>query len=524
MPNQPTAAQDAPDPQATAQTRARLIKKFGQDGDLLSLGTAIARVLELTSSPDEAAQSITYYVLADAALTQKILRLANTVTYRGAANTPITTISRAIFVLGLDTVRTAALALLLVDSLNNPQHVEAIRRELVESLAASLLGRELSRQNQIQGAEEASIAALFSNLGRMLVASHEHELYRRVQAFIQAGTAPAQSAIRVLGCSYEFLSANVLKEWNFSDTLSLALEKPAAGVLKPPATRLETLRTVVAFCSDAAHLVMRPPGSIGPLELQPLLTRYGTALQIDAERLEQLLSLVGREIESVMASLNLMPGVATAAPAPARPNTLPGVLKLSALTNHTINTDERYDSGKPLNARDRLLDGVQLATQIMGTGKFKPSALTLHVVETLFVSLGLRFATVCLRDSRSGRYQSVVSIGEKQAERHARFGFPFLAAGDNIFHLAMENSADLMIEDAAMGRIRELVPEWHKTLLPDARSVIVLPLVQNGQPLGLFYGDRTKPAPEGISSDEAALIKTLVGQMQAALANRPAAA
>jgi hypothetical protein len=59
MPNQPTAAQDAPDPQATAQTRARLIKKFGQDGDLLSLGTAIARVLELTSSPDEAAQSIT---------------------------------------------------------------------------------------------------------------------------------------------------------------------------------------------------------------------------------------------------------------------------------------------------------------------------------------------------------------------------------------------------------------------------------------------------------------------------------
>jgi len=45
-------------------------------------------------------------------------------------------------------------------------------------------------------------------------------------------------------------------------------------------------------------------------------------------------------------------------------------------------------------------------------------------------------------------------------------------------------------------------------------------MVQGKNQLGLFYADRAQPAPEGISSDEAALIKTLVGQMMTAISAR----
>jgi len=81
----------------------------------------------------------------------------------------------------------------------------------------------------------------------------------------------------------------------------------------------------------------------------------------------------------------------------------------------------------------------------------------------------------------------------------------------------MDNNADLMIADAASAQIGALLPAWHRALLPDARSFIVLPLVVNKVQLGLFYADRTAPAPEGVPPDEASLIQALKGQVLFAL-------
>jgi GAF domain-containing protein len=84
----------------------------------------------------------------------------------------------------------------------------------------------------------------------------------------------------------------------------------------------------------------------------------------------------------------------------------------------------------------------------------------------------------------------------------------------------MENDADLMISDASDAKIRDLIPAWHRKLLPDARSFIVLPLVVHKKPFGLFYADRILPAPEGVPPDETAMIRTLKAQVLAALNSR----
>ena len=126
-------------------------------------------------------------------------------------------------------VKTCALALLLVENLGNTKHAEAIRKQLIESLCASLIGRELARHAPVQGNEEASIAALFNNLGRMLMASHEHELYEMIEERVADGASAAQGAIQVMGCTFEFLTETVLREWNFPEFLVHAQERLAPG-------------------------------------------------------------------------------------------------------------------------------------------------------------------------------------------------------------------------------------------------------------------------------------------------------
>lgn len=504
-----------------SSVRDSMIQRFSENVELLALGGAVSRVVQLASSDDEATQSLAYYVLSDVALTQKILRLSNTVCYRTAAGQPVTTISRAIFLLGFDTVKTTALAMLLVDGLANKKHATSIRLELLTALCSSLVGRELARRSQYQAAEEASIAALFKNLGRLLVASHEHECYKEIIELTSGGfLTQAQSSAQVLGCSFDLLAESVLQEWKIPEAIIHALGALPAGMQKAAKSRQEWMRQVATFSAEAAKIIPHMADYAAEVESRALLARFGIALNLDHDKMVQLFNIVAQEIRTLEESLNLVQ-----APSEKESETvseaegLPSILMDATMDAGSYQIDSRHPSGKPLNARDQLLLGIQEVTQMTALGNCKVNELMSLVLETLFRSMGFRFAVVCLKDVKTNTFRGRGAIGEKRATRQADFVFPIESTRD-LFHLAMENDADLMISDASAPKIRDLLPNWHRILLPDARSFIVLPLVVQKAQLGLFYADRVLPAPEGVPPDETSLIKALKGQVLAALTPR----
>jgi HD-like signal output (HDOD) protein len=504
----------------TRRVRAALLNKVCGDEDMFALGSSVARVVQMASSDDEGTHALAYYVLSDVALTQRILRLANTVKYRTASGTAVTTISRAISLLGFDNVKTTALAMLLVDALASSDHAWSVRVELEASLCASLVGREMARHSFYQGAEEASIGALFKNLGPLLVASHEHERYREIKALVASGKHKlAQAAQMILGCSYDALSEAVLGEWKIPDVIMRAQRPLPEGTLKVALNRGEWMRQVASFSLDVARLLAKEGDPAGSPEAQALLARYGHALNIDSKQLGELFTAVAQEMTGLLQSMNLEP---VPRPQESDGDGLPNVLLLATL-GAGEEEQGNYPSGKPRNARELLLAGVQDVTQMRAAGGHKVNDVVLAVLETLYTAMGFRFATVVLKDVRSGQYRARVSFGADKAATQAGFAFSAAAgstpnASRDLFYLAMANNADLMISDASSPKIRDLLPAWHRQLLPDARSFIVLPLVVGQAQLGLFYADRIQTAPEGVPPDETSLIKALKGQVLAALA------
>lgn len=524
--------------QSTANVRDRLLQKINAAADLPALGSSVARVVQMASSDDEAVSNLAHFILSDVALTQKILRIANTVSYRTASGRQVTTVSKAIFLLGLETVKTAALAMLLVDRLAKT-HAQSVRNELLLALTASMVGREMARRSQHKDAEEAAIAALFKNIGRLLVAAHDHQLYQKVARLVESGThTPAQASKEVLGCSFDLLAESVLRSWNIPESIVHALAALPSGVLKPAKGRQEWMQQVATFSLNAAKLI---PGMSDPAQADArnaLLMRFGTALNLDHDKLERMFASVSEEscvlardseltqyfdaagemaapcAEHSAAVAHESP--AAVAKAPEQAGLLNELLLDLVEDSEPAQVGACHPSGKPLNARDLLLDGVLDVTQMMASGNCKVNDLMLLVLETLCTSMGFRFATVCLMDKPANRFRARITVGENYAAREAGFVFQF-ANGNDLFKLAMENNADLMISDATTPKIRSLLPTWHRELLPDARSFIVLPLVVQKKQLGLFYADRAQPAPEGVPADETALIKTLKGQVLTAL-------
>lgn len=514
----------APPPRAlpdAASVRNLLLEKISKDADLPALGQTVSRVVQLTSSDDEAVRNLTYFILSDVALTQKILRLSNTVYYRSASSTPVTTISRAIHLLGFDAIKNSALAMILVDRLSDRKHAKNIHAKLLQALCASVVGREIAKRSHYPGGEEAAIAALFKNLGELLIASHDHALYSDILALTGShGLTLQQASMLKLGCSLDLLAESVLKEWQFPDSIIRSLAPLPAGALKAPKNRHEWMQIVASFSMEVSLLPHIEDA--GDCAGKALLSRFGSALELDQEQLERLLNTVTQEIKLLADCMNLPPASTEASTPPAAAGAahdLPAEFLLSAADIEPQPMDARHASGKPMKARELLLTGVQDVTQMMACGDYKVNELILLVLETLYSSMGFRFATICVKAPKSHQFSARLAIGEDCTARQSGFAFP-IASSRNLFHLAMENDADLMIADASVAKIRDLLPDWHKKLLPDARSFIVLPLVVQKVPLGLFYADRKQVAPEGVPPDEAALIKTLKKQVLAALQPR----
>jgi HD-like signal output (HDOD) protein len=513
----PSANSSTPAAGDTRRVRASLLSKVCGDEDMFALGTSVARVVQMASSDDQGTHDLAYYVLSDVALTQRILRLANTARYRTASGGTVTTISRAISLLGFDNVKTTALAMLLVDALSNSVHASSVRIELETSLCASLVGREMARHSFYQGAEEASIGALFKNLAPLLVASHEHERYREINALAATGKhSNAQASQLILGCSYDTLSEAVMAEWKIPDVIVRTLAPLPPGQLKVAANRGEWMRQVASFGLEVSQLLGKTANPAGSSAARALLARYGVALNLDADKMNELFVTVQHEMTALLHSMNMEPQPRPEPEPEPDSGGLPNVLLLATLDAGEQEQGGCHPSGKPFNARELLLSGVQDVTQMRAGGRSKVNDLILAVLETLYRSMGFRFATVCLKDARSGQFRARVAFGEDHARRQAGFHFA-VAPNRDLFHLAMENDADLMIADAGAAKIRDLLPAWHRTLLPDAKSFIVLPLVVGKVQLGFFYADRIHTAPEGVPPDETSLIKALKGQILAAL-------
>ncbi len=505
--------------------RAYLLKKLCSDDEgLFALGVSIARVVQMADSDDQGTQSLAYHVLSDVALTQKILRLANTPQYRQASGAPVTTISHAISLLGFDNVKTTALAMLLVDTMANSKHAQSVRVELEAALCASLVGRELARYSPYQKAEEAAIGALFKNLGPLLIASREHERFREINALVVAGEhSQGQASQMILGSTYDTLTATVLREWKIPDVIIRSLAPLYGSTLRPPADRTEWIRQVVHFSMDAARALTRL-GGVAADDVRLLHQRFGNSLGLEREQVTSVLTRARSSMDALLNSMQLdgasggsagEPGdpYAESGEAPGAAGTLPSVLALASLDSGA--KEGAYPSGKPFDAREQLLAGVQELTEMRVEGKARVNELVQAVLETLYRSMGFRFATVCLKDAKTGQFRARIALGDKRALRQEGFVFPL--QGKDLFHLALENDADLMIADASVAKIRDLLPKWHLDLLPDARSFIVLPLVVQGVQLGLFYADRAQPAPEGVAPDETSLIRALKAQVLAAL-------
>lgn len=498
----------------------KLIDLIKNDPDLPTLGTSISQVVQLTSSEGQSLEQLSNFILSDPSLTLKILRLSNSITYR-STSMAVTSITTAIQLLGLNTIKTCALAMIMVDRMPR-KHARAVRKELMLALSASLIGRNLAKRSAYPNADEVAIAALFKNIGRLIVAAYDDRLYDETMLLAREKVySESQASLQKLGCTFHWLTEFALREWHIPDSIIQAMKLMPGKVLQKPKNRKEWMQQVTEFSDYAAQMAGSDSVSNMIPSAEDLLKRFGNGLQLDASRLRALVDESAEQIQDICSQISSEltdnPETQTCCHEgrTESDNEITGCHFFKTRTDNQQQqqSDDCHRSGKPLNSEDRLLSGVLEVAEILASRRFNIDSLMMLVLEKYYHSLGFKFITICLKDCNTNLYRARYSLGFNHENIRDNFMFTDSKGGD-LFSMALKRNVDLSITDATEPKIRSALPDWHTKFLPDTRSFILLPLVvQQDKPAGLIYGDRSVITHEGITTNEMRLIKSLKAQV-----------
>jgi HD-like signal output (HDOD) protein len=519
-----------------------LLRRMQSESDFPALSEAISDINRIASSDREGVNALSNTILRDFALTNKLLKLVNVAYYSQVGGGSISTISRAVVVLGFDTVRSIALSLILFDNLENKGHAQQLKEEFVKVLYAGMLAREMASNAQVKDAEEAFIGAMLHNLGRMLAMFYFPEETAVIrQRVMENGLSDARASVEVLGLSFEGLGMGVARNWGFPDQLVQTMKVLPEGKVRKSANNIDRLQTLAAFSNELCEIVLGTPDADRGKVLAKFMTRFGDSLAITEKQLAGLMEKSMQDIAqfALAVKVNLKQstfaqqaskwaGMATvpgAAPVPeSDPDSTQGEgpearagLEANVLREHApileTNPDENASTPQQLTSEKSqsiLTSGLQDISNSLIDDTVSVNDILRMILEAMYTGMGFTHVVLCIKDGRRNTMSGKFGFGEGVSSLIKSFDFS-LAEKPDVFLVALQNNSDILITDIDDAKIASRIPAWYRQNVA-ARTFVLFPIIVKGKPIGLIYADRPGPGEITIPEKELSLLKSLRNQ------------
>ncbi|PTD97063.1 serine/threonine protein kinase [Pseudothauera lacus] len=515
----PSDDDDGTAAEASQSTVAFLLRRMRHKSDFPALSESVSTINRIAADESESISRLSLSILRDFSLTNKILRLVNSVHYRQAGGGAISTISRAVIVLGFDAVRNIAVTVLLFEHLQNKANAAQLKEEFLRANLAGILAKNIALHLNARDGEQAFICGVFHNLGRLLAQFYFPEECEEIRALVaRQSCSEGAAAQRVLGIGFEQLGIGIAHSWGFPALIVGSMEKLPAGTVRKAHTPAERLRTLSAYANDLGSALASCSGVEREREIARIAARYADALAVGGKTLDTLVQHAIEEITDFarIIRINLAHtqfgqqlrsyGSAERAATDALPDA--AVLRSEA--------DAGLDSGhypgsdrQVVDAQAVLTAGIQDISNTL-VSDFRLNDILRIILETMYRAMGFQRVLLCIRDARSGTMQGRFGLGPEVDELARDFRFSLKFSPD-IFHAATARGVDILISDIDDPSIVERIPEWFRRA-STAKTFVLFPLTVKGNPVALIYADKPQAGDIVIGDKELQLLRTLRNQ------------
>ena len=274
-----------------------LLRRMRHKSDFPALSESVSAINKIANSETESIDKLSNTILKDFALTNKLLRLVNSAYFRPAGGGNISTVSRAVIVLGFEAVRNIAITVLLFEHLQNKGNANQLKEDFLRANLAGVLAKDIGATAQMRDLELSFICSLFHSLGRLLSQFYfpeESDEIRRVIA--QKSCNEDVAARQVLGISFEDMGVAIARQWGFPSLIISSMRRLPPGTVRKPTQQDERLRVLSGFANELCEVIAQATPEARDRELKKAMARFAESVAIGQKELQQT---VQRAIEEV---------------------------------------------------------------------------------------------------------------------------------------------------------------------------------------------------------------------------------
>ena len=505
-----------------------LLRRMRVKSDFPALSESVSTINKITRSDKESVANLSSSILKDFSLTNKILRLVNSVYYRQAGGGNISTISRAVLVLGFDAVRNIAVTVMLFEHLQNKSNAGSLKEEFLRANLAAILAKDIGEKLSSRDVEQVFICSMFHNLGRLLSQYYFPDESEEVKRLIeQKSLNEEEAAIQVLGISFEELGIGIARSWGFPSLIVSSMRKLAPGNVRKAATTEDRMRIFSSFSNELCAMISTVEPENRHKELRKVTARFGENITLSEQALRETMEKSFQEVSQFASIIGInmkqssfgkqmrswgaktLTGSESAAPQADGPETVLADAVPAGAPGSPVPEGESADAVVTVNPEAILMAGIQDISNTL-VEDFKLNDVLRIILETMYRAKGFRRVILCVRDAQSNTMLGRFGFGPDALEVAKNFKFS-LAFTPDIFHAALSKGVDILISDTNDPKIASRIPPWFRKGV-NAGTFVIFPLTIKSNPVALIYADADHAGEIMIPEKELSLLRTLRNQ------------
>ncbi|TCW39612.1 HDOD domain-containing protein [Marichromatium gracile] len=450
-----------------------------QHHEMPIFNNTVHQVLRVSEDELAPAAALAQVIMQDPSLTTRILKLANSVHYNPAGASTghsLTTVNRAVVVLGFNAVSNMCLAATLVDDTIEGATRERVARELARALHAAIQARSIATAREDKAPEEVFIAALLHRIGELAFwcfggeqAEALDQLYRQ-----QPSTLPERAQERILGFRLNQLSGQLAKVWNLNELVREAIVTPS--VLDE---RVQTvvLGQQIALCAEDGGWHTEP--------MEKLVKRAAKMIDLAIGETHKMLQHNASEAAEVAAVI----GAQIAAPhIPQQQETSDQPTPETATETAAAATTDAESTAPEPDAQLQLRVLRELSTLIESGTASLNQVMTL-ALEGIHRGVGMDRVVFALITPDKRTLKARYTLGSESERLLARFQFTRLPGQNHLLFTVIERQQARCIRGEALADVPATVIQ-----ALGRTPFMIAPIEIAGQGIGLLYADRASSA------------------------------
>lgn len=467
-----------------AQPLNTWVRKLSEE-EMPVFAQTVGEINRILANEEYSSLALSRIILQDPSMTAKVVKLANSAFYN-PGGTPISTVSRAVVVLGFNAVQAICISIMVIETMVKGRAKERVMRELARSIHGATQAKSLYPTSRDAASEEIFVAGLLCNLGQMAFWCFSGDQGVVLDQALRASPGDVGEIEKeVLGFKLNSLTTALAEEWHLSPLVADALKGKGA---KDPRSKYIDLGQRIArevengwsspalkaLAQEAAKLTGRSVPDVGEMLQNQAREAVERAKAMGASHAARLIPVPGEEPEEVESSWE-----GTEAPVWCEPDPM---LQLKILREITVTLASRPE----LNV---LLE---------------------MVLEGIHRGVGMDRTVLALVTPRRNLVKAKLVLGANRVRLQERFQFELGVKPVNLFGKLMEGHEGVFVADYDDPAFKGLLFGGIFDVI-DRQPFMAQPVVFGGIPIGLFYADRG-PSDRTLDNDTFESFKLFVQQ------------